>query len=236
MWPVLGIMLLCGAAGGIANFWRAPVEPASHPDAEPTAPLQNGRVRFGSSLFAAEIAVFIVPLFLSLASCNLVSEAEADGTKRLVFAGFCLVAATLSNRFTDTVSQRVLSQLAGTKQEARAADTRSKQVQTKQKQIEAALTEPDNTAPQGFRALALPSDEKTVVLHTFEESRYPFRSLEGIAHAANLPSETVEPILGELVHSGQLATLETEGGVRWYRPAAPTAPTPNSREADSHAS
>ena len=217
MLNIIFIMLTAGAVGGVANFLRSLQSAKTLGEDSLSISPPNKLILFGSNLISAEIAAFLIPLFLSLASSNLIAEAQSDWKKQLIFGGFCLVAASLSDRFTNTISQRLLAQVEGTKQVANAADERSKKIEKKQKQVEGALTEPEVTRTKGLHAAIGEIDEHSQVMQTFENSSYVFRSLSGIAHDLDKTPENAKPILEELVHHGELAVSQTEGGLRWYK-------------------
>jgi len=106
----IGVMLLAGMYGGIINYF-----------------LESDKTENRSSLTMGQMIVigigasFLVPLFLTLISSNLINLKQLEFSKVLVFFGFCLIAAISSRRFIMTISERILKEVREAKNEAARA-------------------------------------------------------------------------------------------------------------------
>ena len=107
MYAVILIMALAGAAGGIANWILNSGVEASRPDAAGEADI-NPTIQLGiiGYIVVGVVASFTVPLFLSLAQSQLLTKAVQGNefADKLVFAGFCIIAAFSSRAFMRSVS------------------------------------------------------------------------------------------------------------------------------------
>lgn len=124
---ILFIMLCAGAAGGFANWI---VSPASE---------TNPGFRMGLAGYAlvGVAAAFVVPLFLSMAQSNLLSKAASQGAidEKLIFAGFCIIAAFTSRNFMSSIAARLLQQVE--RAERTALNAEAKASEAKEVAIEA---------------------------------------------------------------------------------------------------
>jgi hypothetical protein len=73
------------------------------------------------------VAAFIVPLFLSTISSDLLSSGVTDRLKLFVFGGFCIVAAIGSRAFIHNISDAVLEKVRDARLEAAAAGEKAAQ-------------------------------------------------------------------------------------------------------------
>ena len=127
MWAVVVIMALAGAAGGVANWILNSGVEASRPDAAGEADI-NPTIQFGmiGYIVVGVVAAFTVPLFLSLAQSDLMAKVLQDPGSledRMVFAGFCIIAAFSSRAFMSSVSAALIKEV----REVEKRRTRQKQ-------------------------------------------------------------------------------------------------------------
>ncbi len=212
------VMLVSGAAGGAVNFWIS-----DHHD--------DKQLNCWQHLIVGIVAAFVVPLFLSMASGDLLDKIlgvdgkPPDYSRLFVLAGFCLVAATSSRAFIRSVSDRVL-------QEARAAGQQAKEAKKESAQAVAAVaplieddqtpshpietTEPSDAATPTSKFSTL-TQEELAILKALATSRFSLRTLSGIAKDSNLPRVTVNTYLNALVTDGLVNQVENykDGGPRY---------------------
>ncbi len=194
---LLVIMILAGAFGGIVHYF---LEQRRNPEG-------NSILR---SVVISIAASFLVPLFLSMISSDLLTRSANDDGALFVFAGFCLIAAISSTAFIRRLSQKVIQEV----KELRAVlmDTRARVDLLLDLQTEIP-TGRKTLAEAGVRPL---EKEARAVLNTFSESRVPLRSIEGIERDAGLSEETTRRTLDLLVSLGLLTPWGEAGDTRWY--------------------
>ncbi len=99
---IFAIIFVFGILGGHINFLKIPKE-------EKTT---NKRALH---LFTGLIASFSVPLFLNITSSSILSDAlsnsDTSNISYFVFAGFCGIAAYFSDRFIQSLSDKILDKL-----------------------------------------------------------------------------------------------------------------------------
>lgn len=221
MWNVVMTMtLLAGLLGGVGNFLLGV-------QADPTAgapPPQSTdrRRRYIDALTAfvmGVIAALLVPLFLSMASSDLLSKAssgtEGSATSLFVYFGFCLVAAVFSRRFVDTVAERAF-RLAGDAKHT--AEQTAKDV----REVTGIIEEPDSGRPAGLRALSTDgsaADPLLLVLDSLKSNpRYTRRTPTGIMRDANLSRDVAEQSLNSLRDAGEVeCALSVDGDRQLWR-------------------
>jgi hypothetical protein len=127
---LIGIIVLGGVAGGVANFLIGLDQPDPNGGAPPT-PAVSSWLRLWRSVFVGVVAAFLVPLLLNMVSSELLKNAATDLLSRFVLLGFCLAAAISSTAFIRTMTDRVLNlareaKADAAKAQAEAADANRK--------------------------------------------------------------------------------------------------------------
>lgn len=103
---VLGIMVVAGILGGIANYFLA----ERHAEFA-------WRDLFKYAVLGV-VAALMVPLFLNMISSNLLDLARTRPINLFVFAGFCLIAVIFSRRFLENLSTKLIQQVSQIRKEA----------------------------------------------------------------------------------------------------------------------
>ena len=96
MWTVFGIMLAAGLLAGIANFFL------SHPEGK------SYLRELLKYLVLGVVAALTVPLFLNMASSNLLEFGRSRSNALFVFGGFCLIFVLLSRRLFESVIHKLM--------------------------------------------------------------------------------------------------------------------------------
>jgi DNA-binding MarR family transcriptional regulator len=190
-----------GFAGATANFLlMAPTESEA----------RNWQTLFRLAIGGILIS-FTIPLFLSLAQSTLVQQiltASPDQnryTELLIFAGFCIAASFSSRAFMTNLSQRILADVAKTKEIA-------KQTREKVDHVEEVVGETLDQAsgdstdrPITQPTIALKADAAPISLNPEQRKtlqatgRLTMRTATGIAKDAGIPRNLVGEILDELI-------------------------------------
>lgn len=102
---IVGIILLAGIFGGLVNYFTV------HNQKE----AGSGR-KCWEAVLVGIAASFLVPLFLSMISSDLIANCRNDDKYYFVFAGLCLVAGIFSRRFINSIGKKILDQVEKTKE------------------------------------------------------------------------------------------------------------------------
>ncbi|MBN1642102.1 MAG: hypothetical protein JXA09_12785 [Anaerolineae bacterium] len=154
---IILIMVVSGLLGGLANYFLARrqqrlAEVTGGGEAEAEEPLVPSPTDLWESLVMGVVAAFIVPLFLSTISSDLLRTGATDRLNLLVFGGFCLVAAIFARAFIRNISDAVLNKLREVGQEAeqavRVAEQATQDAEQARSEAAAADSETQKTVTQ----------------------------------------------------------------------------------------
>ena len=212
---VIAIMIGAGLLGGTINYFLSP----SESQAGLKSWLKCALVGTGASL--------LIPLFLNTIASELVDgvlENGFSGSPALVFAGFCLIAAITSQRFITSVSDAIFQKLKDTEKKTEQLE---QDLQVVESTVEA-IKEPElievSVGDQGVvpTTVAHPTmnqaalaDHELGLLKAMYQSKYPLRSLSGIASQLGKSVEVVLPALESLEGRGFLTRAAGKNGERW---------------------
>lgn len=203
MLMILGIMLLTGILGGVANYFLADRDGApSRRDATKYAVL-------------GMLAALTVPLFLNMLSSNLLEAARTRPVDFFVFAGFCLIYVVASRRVFENAANRLLAQLDQVKRDVG---------RLKEQQAEAPLAVREE--PVAVVAEAVPKVEPAKeslsyndieILRAIVEENYVYGNLAGLTDKTGLGRDLVSNRLTVLKNIGIIETRISDKNVlHWY--------------------
>jgi ABC-type multidrug transport system fused ATPase/permease subunit len=227
-WPISGVvmsplcaiaivMLCSGALGGLVNYFLSDQS-------------DEKQLNCWQHIFVGVVAAFIVPLFLNMASGDLIDKIRGvdgklpDYSKLFVLAGFCLVAAASSRAFIQSISQRVLQEARSANKMAEAAreDAAEAKAAVAPFVEEEALDEQENSPKlhEGTQLAELGPDEK-LVLKAMATGNYSLRSITGIAKDSGLTRAAVNAaVTSMLVKKYVVQSPGSSGHPRWYLSSA----------------
>ena len=191
---------------------------------------------FTRYILSAIGSAILVPLFLNMLSSNLIKyNSGYDNNNYFVFAGFCFIAGYFSDRFINTIGDRVLKELKQTNENV--ADTKSKLERTSQElkdnkeKVDALI---DNESElEDFEInkslnmtdlhlqTELVDDEMEEKVHKIIQAfkgndDFKFRTIQGLSRKLKYPSNIVEAILNELERLGAVKKfLSSKGSELW---------------------
>jgi len=211
-WLIVCLIVAFGGLGGLVNYCLRGVEEKNKPTTLLRAVVETG------TTFS------IVPLFLNMISSDLLAGSRTDSLKVLVFAGFCLVAAISARAFITSLTDKVVREL---KEKADAAGQRA--MVADQKATGAVETSAEPAAP----ARSVPRHEGADVRHSIadlfkidpederllkmlRDSKYKFRTVEGLASESSMDPLVVNNRLVRLQNIGYVGTVESGGRKLWY--------------------
>ena len=198
-WITVGlIMLVAGIAGGTINF-------ALSRGAQSTVQDWAWAVAIGIG------ASFLMPLFLSTLSSNLLTNLLGDTVNpsdAFVFAGFCLLGAIASRAMIQTLTDKVL-------REARAARREVSELESAVAPILDKETEQDDEPVPSTQARAPLNEDQQAVLNALHQDRFSLRSISGISRDSKRAPNQVTSTLGSLSGMGLATEVEGKKGKRW---------------------
>ncbi len=168
-------------------------------------------------------ASILVPLFLNMLSSSLI-EFSDDYNKinYFVFAGFCFVAGYFSDRFINSVGERVLKDLEKTNIKIEEAMSNTKQNEEKLDILVSSESDIDeeevsvNIDLSKFKEHKKFADDdiKTQIDKVIKSflGKYRFRTAKGISKELDYNVIIVESILNELQEQGMLKMLTDKDG------------------------
>jgi hypothetical protein len=211
MIQIIVLTIVAGLLGGVGNLLL---------DVSAIVKTRDNRLTFVlticASLLLGVVAAGLVPLFLSMSKSELIRSAMGTdppaNIDKLVYFGFCLVAAVTSRRFIDNVAERAFKL-------ASAANERTEATEKDIKEITAKFEEP----PVGHAAnrvnVANQNEplEMTTLRAIVANPTYTRRSVEGISEDVKKTVPEVQATLDVLVAKGLVDTVMSQDGRTLYR-------------------
>lgn len=206
MLMVLGIMILCGVLGGLANYFLS--------DRQGELSSRDG---FKYAVLGV-IAALTVPLFLNMLSSNLLEAARTRPVDFFVFAGFCLIYVVASRRLFENAANKLLGQLDQVKRDINQLQQRKAESRLAELREEAAAA----AAPPVEPAKAEPPKESlsyndVEILRAIAEENYVYGNLAGLTDKTGLGRDLVSNRLTVLKNLGIIETRISDKNVlHWY--------------------
>jgi len=174
-------------------------------------PLKKGE--FFKYFFSSVGAALLVPLLLNMLSSDLIKKTDNyNSLNYFVFAGFCFVAGYFSDRFINSIGEKILKDLENTKAKADTALSETRKTEEKLDILVSPETEVDdeiNLSELKLESSFNDEDLKTQmyrIVNSFK-GKYKFRTHTGIAKELNYTTNVVKIIL---------EGLETNGAVKRF--------------------
>jgi len=195
---VIVLMVVAGLLGGLTgNFFVPTPTDGSRPAV---------RLRLAQDIVVAEVASFMVPLFLSLAQSDLLKslldEAAKTGTGvsgYFTLFGFCLAASVSARKFVNMMSGKVIDQIMtrqdGIIQSQRINDSRLDELIENTAPARTDPAPPD--APIDVPNVDLNGPEKNL-LHELGNGGFDKRTLDSLAHSVKLSIDATRHTLDRL--------------------------------------
>lgn len=183
-------------------------------------------------------AAILVPLFLNMLSSSLIQLVpNYNPINYFIFAGFCFIAGYFSDRFIDTIGDKLMEELKETRQRVNDTQTQLNQTSQETKNNKAKInalidnaSEPDEEAPTasvstsaaivGTISPTASADSSTpdptpAIINSFK-GNYKFRTVTGIAKEVNSTPTEVQSTLTNLQQQGAAQTItKDDGRVLW---------------------
>lgn len=204
MLMILGIMILAGVLGGIANYFLS--------DRQGELSSRDG---FKYATLGV-IAALTVPLFLNMLSSNLLEAARTRPVDFFVFAGFCLIYVVASRRLFENAANKLLSQLDQVKRDVNHLK------QQKREAPAPVVVREESPAVAAEPAKAEPPKESlsyndVEILRAIAEENYVYGNLAGLTDKTGLGRDLVSNRLAVLKNLGIIETRISDKNVlHWY--------------------
>lgn len=191
---ILGILVVAGILGGIANFFLRDR-------------LVESEVREWLKYpVLGMVAALTVPLFLNMISSNLLEGARTRPVDFFVLAGFCLLYVVASRRLFENMANKLLSQLDLVKDDVRQLQERKP----------GAVPEAQEAVVKELPKEALSYNDVELVRAIAEEN-YVYGNLAGLAEKTGLGRELISQRLTVLKNLGIIETRINEKNVlHWF--------------------
>jgi hypothetical protein len=173
-------------------------------------------------------AATLVPLLLNMLSSDLIKDiATFDILNYFVFAGFCFVAGYFSDRFINSIGEKILKDLEKTNDKVDQVISSTKANEDKIDFIVSAETEIDEIEEQSkidlrdFKVQTAFEDDdlKTTmdkILASFIGKKFKFKTIKGISKELNYTEMVTESFLEALQGQGIVKKLiSSDGKVLW---------------------
>ena len=183
---ILGIMIITGVLGGVANYFMSDRR---------SEPVKGDVYKY---IVLGIVAALTVPLFLNMISSNMLEMARSRPIDLFVFSGFCLMFVVFSRRFFENVANKLLHQIEQVRREVNEIKETSA--------VEPVMAEQTAAAPQA----PAKSDPAKVsltyndieLMRTISEGQFVYGSISELAGEASLTKEIVTERLGVLKSMG----------------------------------
>lgn len=202
MLMVLGIMMLAGILGGIANYFLS--------DRQGELSRRDG---FKYAVLGV-IAALTVPLFLNMLSSNLLEAARTRPVDFFVFAGFCLIYVVASRRLFENAANKLLAQVDQVRRDVN-------QLKQQRSEVPQVLREEAPVPPaEPLKAEAAKeslSYNDVEILRAIAEENYVYGNLAGLTDKTGLSRELVSNRLTVLKNLGIIETrINDKNVLHWY--------------------
>ena len=194
---ILGIMVLMGILGGVANYYLA----ERHGE-----PGRRERIKY--PVFGV-VAALTVPMFLNMISSTLLEGARTKPIDYYVFAGFCLLYVVGSRRFFENMAQRLMGQI----EQVRRDVGQIRQQQREEPLIVAAKVEPETPKTTEAEARDALSYNDVEILRALSDGNCVYGNLAAICETTGLLRDLVSQRLTTLKAMGVIETRINEKNV-----------------------
>lgn len=204
MLMILGIMVLAGLLGGIANYFLS--------DRQGDLSSRDG-IKYS---ILGVIAALTVPLFLNMISSNLLEAARTRPVDFFVFAGFCLIYVVASRRVFENAANKLLSQLDQVKRDVNRLQ------QQKHDAPPPTVVREEAPVVAEVAAKVEPAKESLSyndieILRAIAEENYVYGNLVGLTDKTGLGRDLVSNRLTVLKNLGIIETRISDKNVlHWY--------------------
>lgn len=167
---VILTILVFGVFGGLINKFRD----------------NDTKSKYWISIVKGIGAAMIVPLFLELVKSGIISKGEEGWYNYFVFGGLCTITAIFSDKFFDSIGEKILSKVEN--------------VENTVNELEESKKEIDNAEQVIYDSIKFDKKEDQQenikkVINAIVDSKYSYRTITGIKKETSLGKDEIEKIL-----------------------------------------
>lgn len=171
------IMVCAGILGGIASYYLNESDDKS----------------MVKSITLGIVAAFIVPVFLSMISSELIENSKRHVKDLFTFAGFCVLGAVFSRNFLENVYSKVLQQVGSISHKVKQIEEASEEVDIPE------VADEELTATLQRNGLTI---DEYRLLKGISGGRFTYRSLSGLQKDTGMDRGLVDQLLNQLLSKG----------------------------------
>lgn len=202
---ILGIMVLAGILGGVANFFLSDRQGELVP---------RDWIKYS---ILGVIAALTVPLFLNMISSNLLEAARTRPVDFFVFAGFCLIYVVASRRVFENAANKLLSQLDQVKRDVSHLKQQKHEAPPPSAPVREEAPVVVDAAAKSEPAKEALSYNDVEILRAIAEENYVYGNLAGLTDKTGLSRDLVSNRLTVLKSLGIIETRISDKNVlHWY--------------------
>jgi hypothetical protein len=193
-------IFVAGSLGGLTNAIRT----------------DKAKNDYWKSIVKGIVAAFLIPLFLEIIRSNIGKELNTNLYDYLVFGGLCLTAAIFSDKFIDTLGDKILQKADRAEQKASESSEKINTMIEKVAEPENDLQSQVESRLSGLSAsTGQENDELHQVINALKNTNYHFRTISGIAKETKLDENTVKKSLLHLQEKDLVKQVDTGRRTVW---------------------
>ena len=197
---LISTIILSGILGGIVNAIR------------------TGKVReeYWKSIIKGIVAAFLIPVFLEIIKSEIGSNLGAKLYDYLIFAGLCLIAAIFSDKFIDTIGDKILQKAENAERKAEESSEKLNVVIEKRAEPSSDNNVVENTI-ENLKSSDQPQFKGRVekIIEALRNKNYDFRTREGIAKESGFSISMVMMTLTTLEQAGIVKRIQSDKRTLW---------------------
>lgn len=171
---------------------------------------------YWKSLVKGVVAAFLVPIFLEVIKSEIGRNLNCNLYDYLIFGGLCLIAAIFSDKFIDTIGEKILQKAENAEKEAKESNEKVNTLI--EKEAEPETEQPDiESKIQGIKESSEFRHEGNVekVINALKSKKYKYRTTKGISEESGLSTRTVMVTLSILSNAGIVTRINSGKRTLW---------------------
>jgi hypothetical protein len=171
---------------------------------------------YWKSLVKGVVAAFLVPIFLEVIKSEIGRNLNNNLYDYLIFGGLCLIAAIFSDKFIDTIGEKILQKAESAEREAKESNEKvntliekEAEPETEQLGIESKIQEIKESSEFKYGG----NVEK--VINALNSKKYKYRTTKGLVEECGLSTRTVMVTLSILLNAGIVKRINSGKRTLW---------------------
>ena len=176
---------------------------------------QEGK-NYWKSLVKGLVAAFLVPVFLEIIKSQLGQNLSTNLYDYIVFGGLCLTAAIFSDKFIDTIGEKILEKAENAERRAEESNKKIDTIIDKKAEPEED-TEPVEKRILNFAEFKESTDTTNIqsIIKCLQSEKYEYRTVSGIAKDTGLSNISVMKILKDLQNKKIVMSVNSRKRTLW---------------------